>query len=162
MRFVLAVDEMLGHSVKPALPGDVEIVTHQQMRDMGNADAGLRAVVMRRRCVLAIGGGKWNALPMLRSMKLPYRVPIVLVTPETRLLELAGQAEALRIFSIVTSDRQMSNALPSRAVAAECVAAWQWAGRSRRPGPPRLPVAQPASLASAQVARVLPFRRPQP
>ena len=129
MRTVLAVDEMLAHVVAPRLPGEVEVLGHMAMRDLGPlAVARLREMVMERPSVLAIGAKAWDALPMLRQIRLPYRVPVVLLVPEVT-WEGTRQAAELDVFSIVP-------AKPTRkivsTVAAECVLAWKWLESRRR------------------------------
>lgn len=164
MRTILALDEMLAHAVMDKLPQDssAETIGRFEMNELGDkgSEARLRALVLASPSVLAIGGRQWNALPMLKAMRLPYRVPVVVVAPEGRLWTLAGTAEALRVYSMVPTDRSVSGAGIVASIASECVDAWKWVHRRRKPSDlPRVPSAPPKPE-RGQLARVVPFRRP--
>jgi hypothetical protein len=160
MRVILAVDEMLAAAVKSKIPGvEVEVVDFAAMKGMGeDVDAKVRELVMSSPCVLAIGGRKWNPLKMLKAMKLPYRVPVVVLAPEGRTWTLLGTAEAMRVYSVVSSDREVGGSGIATSLAGECLAAWEWVHRRRKPGPPRMPSGSPSVLEVGAVARVVPLR----
>lgn len=158
MRTVLAVDEMLAHQVKGKLKGsEIEHIDFASMKAMGeNVDARVRQLILAAPAVLVIGGRAWNALPMLRSMKLPVRVPVVLISPAGRLYDLLREATELRAFSMVATDREIIGQGLALSIASETVEAWKRLGRRRKPGPPRLPrgPAPESSQESAPVVRL--------
>ena len=134
MRTVLAVDEMLAHAVSPKLPGEVEVLGHMAMRDLGRAEsvATLRRLVLASPSVLAIGGQRWtDALDYIRAMRLPYRVPVVLLAPPESKWELIAPANALGVFSMVPLVIGASGTAAT--ISAACQAAGRWTRRRGRP-----------------------------
>lgn len=94
MRTVLAVDEMLAAAVRRKIPS-AETLDHAAMRDLGDAALPrLRELALRAPGVLVTGGRAWDALPMLRRLRLPRTLPVVLLTPSAT---WARQAEAARL-----------------------------------------------------------------
>lgn len=101
MRTVLAVDEMLAAAVRRRLGEegiDAVALDHMEMRDLGEQVVSvLRELVMQEPSVLVIGGRAWDALPLLRLLRLPREVPVVLLTPEAT---WERQAEACRLGAV--------------------------------------------------------------
>lgn len=131
MRTVMVTDEMLAHATAQKLPGRCHVIGRQALRELG-ADAAVtvREMVLASPCVLAIGARPWDAMPLLQEMRLPYKVPVVLLTPEaTR--ERTRDATYLDVFSIVPLDGSVSGL--SSALSVECCLAWEWRrGRFQR------------------------------
>lgn len=105
MRTVLAVDEMLAAAVRRRLEGEAVVLHRQAMRDLGRHKVvtTLRELVTVRPSVLVIGGRAWDALPMLRRLRLPREVPVVLLTPSAT-WERQAEACRLGVVSIVPAD----------------------------------------------------------
>ena len=124
MRTVLAVDEMLAAAVRRKIPG-AETLDHVAMRDLGaEALPKLRELALRGPSVLVTGGRQWDALPMLRRLRLPRTLPVVLLTPSAT---WARQAEAARlgVVAIVPCDDGTDTRL---AVITEIELAWLTSG----------------------------------
>lgn len=102
LRTVLATDEMLAKLVSKKIDAEIEWIGHDEMHEIGKAKARakVREAVLREPCVLVIGTVKWDALPDLEAMRLPYSVPVVLVTEEIT-PERYAQAATLDVFSAV-------------------------------------------------------------
>ena len=130
MRTVLATDEMLAHAVKRMLPGKADIVGHIEMRDLGRKLLGsLRDRLLGSPSVLVIGGCGWNALPLLRRLRLPASVPVVLIAQAETEWSSAQAASRLRVYSTVATGNRFTGV--ASAVATECQLAW--VGRHAEP-----------------------------
>ena len=148
MRTVLAIDEMLAHAVAAQLPGEIEVFGHMEMRDRGHAvGAELRERVLRSPSVLVIGARAWDPCDMLKKMRLPYEVPVVVVVPSIT-PERERMSFELDAWAMLPADGSVTGL--SGAVADEAVLGWLWT-RKRRPRPlapvlldpqPRRPVAR--------------------
>jgi hypothetical protein len=164
MRTVLALDEMLAFEVAPRLPGEVAKLDHMQMREHKKVLVStLREFLSRYPSVLAIGGRRWDALPLLRELSLADAIPVVLVAPEAT-TECRETARQLGVVSILPVDGSFSGAASALAVEcrlAEAVRLGNLARplrpvvvvRSRRPAVPDLPNEQRRS--PSQGGRVL-------
>jgi hypothetical protein len=119
MRTVLAIDEMLAYEVEQRLPGEVARLGHMAMRDCRHVLVQMmRDFLTRYPSVLAIGGRRWDALPLLRELRPhPTTAPVVLVAPEAS-PACISQAAELGVFSIVPVEDGFTGA--ASAVAVEC------------------------------------------
>ena len=149
MKTVLALDELLARALREEIPGSVQIIGRAQMRDDGDE------IVKRAasgKCVLAIGGSKWDPLPWLERWRLAIPVVVTLPSFDDRTLERAAR---LRVFSVVPAT------MPGivSCLADECVlaAASYRSGQALRPV---IVVPPQRQQRDQRAGQVIAFRRP--
>jgi hypothetical protein len=158
VRTVLALDDLLARAVMAQLPGAHDHVSRSQMRDDG--DDVVRDLVSDGPCALVIGADDWNPLDLLERWRLPYAVPIVMVTKTVDHLTMT-RAARLRVFSLFAMD-SVKRGLPT-SIVAECLIAHAWRrGFVKRELAPVLVLPShrpsPARSECAQVIRLGPVR----